>query len=161
MKALFILITTTFSIISVLYGPEMIETNWCEVLIQKKVGETHDQIEGAQVCVFETSSEFKALLKGNQNNSLLVVAHGKAIGELTLFGQKTSPISYSQVRDWKPEGLGEVVMATCRSHSKDDPSVDEIKNLHAYEGGVKAFVNLGESLNMYNQEIWEAYLKHK
>jgi hypothetical protein len=52
-------------------------------------------------------------------------------------------------------------MATCRSFSKDDPAVEEIETLHTYEGGVKAFVKLGESLNMYNQEIWETYLKNK
>jgi len=160
MKTLFILTTTLFTFISIISGPEMVERNYCEVLIHTKALKTHKEIKGAQVCTFETSKEFKSLLKGNQNNSLLVVAHGKAIGELTLFGQKSSPISYSQVRDWKPEGL-QVVMATCRSLSKDDPAVEEIKTLHAYEGGIKSFVSLGESLNMYNQEIWETYLRYK
>lgn len=161
MKALFILTTSLLSIVSVFYGPEMVVLNHCEILMHEKALKTHNEIKGAQVCTFETSGEFKSLLKGNQNNSLLVIAHGKGVGSITLFGQKSSPISYSQVRDWKPQTLEQVVMATCRSFSKDDPAVEEIESLHTYEGGIKTFVNLGESLNMYNQEIWEAYLKHK
>lgn len=159
MKTLFIL-TVLFSIISFTYGPEMVQANHCEILMHKIALESHKEIKNAQVCIFETSGEFKSLLKGNQLDSLLVIAHGKAIGSLTLFGQKTSPTSYSQVRDWKPEGL-QVVMATCRSLTADDPAVEEIDSLHAYEGGIKSFVDLGESLNMYNQEIWETYLRYK
>lgn len=160
MKTLFILTTILFLFISIFSGPERIEMNFCELLVHKKALETNLQIEGARVCTFETSGEFKSLLKGNQNDSLLVIAHGKSIGSMTLFGQKTSPISYSQVRDWKPENL-QVVMATCRSLRDDDPAVEEIETLHTYEGGIKTFVQLGQTLNMYNQQIWEAYLRYK
>ena len=143
--------------ISVHFGPTLpVVKNNCNIIVHDDVLETHQTLGDAKYCIYNSNNELKNLVLGSTRN-VLIVAHGKEIAGISIFGSKLSFTTYKEVKEWREQINNQIGIATCRASSVGKPLYRErpIK-----EDGIFVFAKRGESVNGQPIDFFDSFEKH-